>query len=83
MWLLKSPLPGKPHSLPMVPLNRKNVSEYNDNVEKRDAPGLKIHCGFIAIANNAVMHAHPCAARRANPSRGGRYRALEEDEHGP
>jgi hypothetical protein len=59
MRLLKSRLPAKPLSLGMVPPNQKKASDNNASVEKRGALGLRIHCGFIAIADNAVMHAHP------------------------
>ena len=35
---------------------------------KKEARPLTIHCGFIAHWQSVGMHAHPCAARKANPS---------------
>ena len=41
---------------------------------KKDAHPPRIHRGFIGLCDNAGKRTHPCAARRANPPRGGSAR---------
>jgi hypothetical protein len=68
MRILRSPLTGKPPPVrSSLPIRRK-ASENNKKFEELTPTPSKFIVDSSPFSIEVGMHAHPCAARRANPS---------------